>query len=178
MTRLGGKRILETSWELLHREERDFLLAAMASQGSASFVDDWGKRGLTVAEGICLAELFGPTYAGHIASAVLLEPGCARQLHGNMCILAKEAKAIRFTGSTAISIKKFLCSPMLGKRPKLVRIGSAAALAEESMAAAVEQAAARLADLERKANLLRRGRRWRPARPGPCDGGAVRRPWP
>ena len=40
---------------------------------------------------------------------------------------------------------------MLGKRSKLVRIGSAAALAEASMAAAVEQAAARLADLERKA---------------------------
>ena len=68
-----------------------------------------------------------------------------------MCILAKEAKAIRFSHITAISIKKFLCSPMLGKRPKLVRIGSAAALAEASMAAAVEQAAARLADLERKA---------------------------
>ena len=40
---------------------------------------------------------------------------------------------------------------MLGKRRKLVRIGSAAALAEASMAAAVELAAARLADLERKA---------------------------
>ena len=61
---------------------------------------------------------------GEIAAAVLLEPGCARRLDGNMCILAKEAKAIRFTGSTAISIKKFLCSPMLGKRPNLVRIGT------------------------------------------------------
>ena len=40
---------------------------------------------------------------------------------------------------------------MLGKRPKVVRIGSAAALAEASMAAAAEYEAARLADLERKA---------------------------
>ena len=151
MTRLDGNRILETSWELLLRDERDFVLAAKASQGAAIFVDVGGKRGLTVAEEICLEELCGPQYAAKIAAAVLLEPGSARRLDGNMCILAKEAKAIRFTGSTAISIKKFLCSPMLGKRPKLVRIGSAAALAEESMAAAVEQAAARLADLERKA---------------------------
>ena len=43
---------------------------------------------------------------------------------------------------------------MLGKRPKLVRIGSAAALAEASMAAAAEYEAARLADLERKAALF------------------------
>ena len=49
MTRLGGNRILETSWELLHLEERDFLRAAMASQGAASFVDVGGKRGLSVA---------------------------------------------------------------------------------------------------------------------------------
>ena len=49
MTRLDGKGILETSWELLMRDERDFLLAAKASQGAASFVDVGGKRGLSVA---------------------------------------------------------------------------------------------------------------------------------
>ena len=130
MTRLGGKRILETSWELLLRDQQDFLLATKASQGDASFVDVGGKRGLSVAEAICLEELCGPKYAAQIAVAALLEPGCTRQLHWNMCILAKEAKAIRFSHITAISITKFLCSPMLGKRPKLVRIGSAAALAE------------------------------------------------
>ena len=58
-----------------------------------------------MAEGICLEELCGPTYAGHIASAVLLEPGCARQLYGDMCILAKEAKAIRLSKCFA-KIKK------------------------------------------------------------------------
>ena len=110
MTRLGGNRILETSWELLHREERDFLLAAKASQGAASFVDVVGKCGLSVAEAICLAELCGPTYAAQIAAAALLEPGSARQPYGNMCVLAKEAKAIKFSHSTSISIKKYLCS--------------------------------------------------------------------
>ena len=77
MTRLDGKRILETSWELLLRAEQYFLLASMASQGSASFFDVGGKRGLSVAEAICLEELCGPKYAGHIAVAVLLEPRCA-----------------------------------------------------------------------------------------------------
>ena len=54
ITRLDGKRILETSWELLLRDQRDFLLAAKASQGSSGFVDVRGKRGLSVAEAICL----------------------------------------------------------------------------------------------------------------------------
>ena len=57
MTRLDGKRIIETSWELLLGDERDFLLAAKASQGAASFVDVGGKCGLSVAEAICLEEL-------------------------------------------------------------------------------------------------------------------------
>ena len=86
MTRLGGKRILEASWELLMPDERDFLLAAKASQGAAIFVDVGSKCGLSVAEGICLEVLCGPKYAAKIAAAVLLEPGSARQLHGNMCI--------------------------------------------------------------------------------------------
>ena len=110
MTRLDGKRILETSWELLLRDQRDFLLAAEASQWAASFVDDGGKRGISVAKAICLEALCGPRSAAEIAAAVLLEPGSARQLHGNMCILVKEAKAIRFSHSTSLSIKKYLCS--------------------------------------------------------------------
>ena len=61
-----------------------------------------------MAEAICLAELCGPVYAAKVAAAALLEPGCARRLDGNMCILAKEAKAIRFSHITAISIKKYL----------------------------------------------------------------------
>ena len=65
MTRLDGKRILETSWELLLRDQRDFLLAAKASQG----VDVRGKHGLSVAEAICLEELCGPRYAAQSAAA-------------------------------------------------------------------------------------------------------------
>ena len=60
MTRLDGKRALETSWELLLRDQRDLLLAAKASRGSAIFVDVGDKRGLSVAEAICLEELYGP----------------------------------------------------------------------------------------------------------------------
>ena len=72
-------------------------MAAKASQGAASFVYDGGKRGLSVTEAICLEVLCGPRSAAKIAAAVLLEPGSARRLDGNMCILAKEAKAIKFT---------------------------------------------------------------------------------
>ena len=68
MARLDGKSILETSWELRHRDQRDFLLAAKASQGPAIFVDG-GKRGLSVGEAICLEELCGPRYAAQIAAA-------------------------------------------------------------------------------------------------------------
>ena len=60
MTRLDGNKILETSWELLLRDERDFVLAAKASQEVASFVDVRGKCGFSVAEAICLEGLCGP----------------------------------------------------------------------------------------------------------------------
>ena len=69
MTRLDGKRILEASWELLLRDQRGFLLAAKASQGSSGVVNVRGKRGLSVAEAICLEELCGPRYAAQIAAA-------------------------------------------------------------------------------------------------------------
>ena len=109
---------------------------------------------MSVAEVACLVGLFGPMYAASVARATCLKsiPENGR-LDGFMARVSKEAKAITVTRTTpsSSSLKKYLESTVFGKRPKLVRIGSAAALAEAPMAAAAEYEAARLADLERKA---------------------------
>ena len=49
--------------------------------------------------------------------------------HEIIARLAKEPRAIRLAHVTATSLKAFLLSPVFGKRPKLVRKGTAAALA-------------------------------------------------
>jgi hypothetical protein len=48
--------------------------------------------------------------------------------HGIIARLAKEARAARLAHVTATSLKVFLLSPVFGKRPKLLRKGTAAAL--------------------------------------------------
>ena len=107
---------------------------------------------MSVAEVACLVYLYGPRYAASIAEATCLEPIPGKGRHdGFMAKVTKEFKAIRISRTTPSSLKKYLDSPVFGPRPKLVAVGSAAALAEASMAAAAEYEAARLADLERKA---------------------------
>ena len=68
--------------------------------------------------------------------------------HGGIARLAKEARAIRLAHVTAASLKAFLLSPVFGKRPELVRKGTAAALAEAAAAALSKHGTARRVDLE------------------------------
>ena len=68
--------------------------------------------------------------------------------HGGIARLAKEARAIRLAHVTATPLKVFLLLPVFGKRPKLVRKGTAAALAESAAAALSEHETARRVDLE------------------------------
>ena len=129
-----------------------FLRAAEVAHGTSNFVDLAGARAMLVAEVACLVGLFGPRYAASVARATCLRPIPENgRLDGFTARVSNEAKAIKVTRTTPSSLKKYLESPVFGPRPRLVAVGSAAALAEASMAAAVEQAAARLADLKRKA---------------------------
>ena len=174
-----GIRIIEEAWRTLPDDVKCFLRAAEVAHGTSNFVDLAGARAMSVAEVACLVGLFGPMYAASVARATCLKPIPENgRLDGFMGRVSKEAKAIIVPRTTPSSLKKYLESPVFGPRPRLVAVGSAAALAEASMAAAVEQAAARLADLERKAAFFDAAVVGRPARPGPCDGGAVRRPCP
>ena len=99
------------------------------------------ERVYTVAEALLWGALFSPSYTAYVAGVV-----CSRQGpvdHGIIARLAKEARAIRLAHVTATSLKAFLLSPVFGKRPKLVRKGTAAVLAEAAAAALAEHQAAR-----------------------------------
>ena len=80
-----------------------------------------------MAEALVLEAMFGPRFAATVAEAVCSGQGPVD--HGRIARLAKEARAIRLAHVTATSLKIFLLSPGFGKRPKLVRKGTSAALA-------------------------------------------------
>ena len=84
-------------------------------------------RVYTAAEAVLWSALFGPRYTAYVAGVVCSGQGPVD--HGIIARLAKEARAIRLAHVTATSLKAFLLSPVFGKRPKLVRKDTTAALA-------------------------------------------------
>ena len=84
-------------------------------------------RVCTVSEAVLWDALFGPRYTAHVAGVVCSGQGPVD--HGIIARLAKEARATRLAHVTATSLKVFLLSPVFGKQPKLVKKGTAAALA-------------------------------------------------
>jgi len=121
---------------------------AEASAGRAGCTDLGGKRAFTVAEALVPEAMFGPRFAATVAEAVCLELLPKKRFDGQITNIAKQAKAIRFGDSTSISISNFLKSPVFGPRPRLVRKGTAAAVAETAAAALVEHESARRVNLE------------------------------
>ena len=127
---------------------RLFVKEAEASTGQAGCIDLGGRRSFTVAEALVLDARFGPRFAATVAEAVCLELLPKKRFDGQITNIAKQAKAIRFGDSTSISISNFLKSPVFGPRPRLVRKGTAAAVAETAAAALVEHESARRVNLE------------------------------
>jgi len=82
-----------------------------------------------VAEALVLEAILCPRFAATVAEAVCLELLPKKRLDGKVFNGAKQAKATRFGDSTFISIRNFLKSPMFARQPKLVRKGTAAAVA-------------------------------------------------
>ena len=144
----GGRHVLEESWKLLPGPVRLFVKEAEASTGQAGCIDLGGRRSFTVAEALVLDARFGPRFAATVAEAVCLELLPKKRFDGQITNIAKQAKAIRFGDSTSISISNFLKSPVFGPRPRLVRKGTAAAVAETAAAALVEHESARRVNLE------------------------------
>ena len=107
------------------------------------------KRSFTVAECVLWAALCGPQFAAQVAAVVSLEE--VPKSHGKIFALAKDVAAISYGHSTATSITKYLRSPVLGNRPKLVRKNTKAAAAEAATEAAKAEAAVRMEETKRLA---------------------------
>ena len=104
------------------------------------------ERVYTAAEALLWDALFGPSYTAYVAGVVCSGQGPVK--HGRTARLAKEVRAIRLANVTATFLKAFLLAPVFGKRPKLVRKGTASALAEAAAAALAVHDAARRVKLE------------------------------
>ncbi len=74
-----------------------------------------------------------------------------RKDYSKMTAVAKDVAAIRYTHYTVISIANYLRSPVFGKRPKLVRKNTKAAVAEAAEIAVEAEAAARMEETKRLA---------------------------
>ena len=104
-------------------------------------------RTFAVCEAVLWSEFGGVSFAAQVATVVSREAR-STNLTSKIASIFKEAKDIRFGDSTSISISNFLKSPVLGPRPRLVRKGTAAAVAETAAAALVEHESARRVNLE------------------------------
>ena len=91
------------------------------------------ERICTAAEAVLWGALFGPRYTAYVAGVVCSGQGPVN--YERIARLAKNVRAIRLAKVTATSLEVFLLSPVFGKRPKLVRKGTAVALAEAAAAA-------------------------------------------
>ena len=106
----------------------------------------------TVAKATLRASFGGVSFATQIASVVSREAAATR-FDQKIRILFKEAKAVRFPQSTPMSVLKFFQSSVFSPRPRVLKKGTAAAVAEAAAAAAAAHAASELADLEKKASF-------------------------
>jgi hypothetical protein len=108
------------------------------------------KRSFTVAEDVFWAELCEMQCAARVAEVVTLEE-VLKASGGKIAAAVKDAAAIRCGHSTATSITNYLRSPVIAKRPKLVRKSTKAAAAEAAKKAAEAEALALLEKTKRLA---------------------------
>ena len=131
---------------------RCVFLDAESKSGALNSINLGLARKFTVAEAVLWASFGGVMFAAQVATVACPEAP-SKQFLKKVSLVFKESKAIRFGHSTPLSITNFLASDVFSPRPRLLKKGTAAAVAEAAAAAATEHAAATLADLQKKASL-------------------------
>ena len=142
------------SWEAVSDEVRRVLIEADCKHDTLNTIDLGAHRVYTVAEATLWASFGGVSFATQVATVVSREApatGLGKKITSS---LFKEAKAINFSQSTPMSVLKFFQSSVFSPRPRVLRKGTAAAVAEAAAAAAAAHAASELADLEKKASFF------------------------
>ena len=140
------------SWEAVSDEVRRVFIEADCKHDTLNTIDLGAHRVYTVAEATLWASFGGVSFATQVATVVSREAPATR-FGKKIGSLFKEAKAVRFSQSTSMSVLKFFQSSVFSPRPRVLRKGTAAAVAEAAAAAAAAHAASELADLEKKASF-------------------------
>jgi len=141
------------SWEAVSDEVRRVFIEADCKHDTLNTIDLGAHRVYTVAEATLWASFGGVSFATQEATVVSREAPETR-FDQKISSLFKEAKAVKFSQSTPMSVLKFFQSSVFSPRPRVLRKGTAAAVAEAAAAAAAAHAASELADLEKKASFF------------------------
>lgn len=152
----GAAKVLMASWEAVSDEVRRVFIEADCKHDTLNTIDLGAHRVYTVAEATLWASFGGVSFATQVASVVSREAPATGLGKKIISILFKEAKAVKFSQSTPMSVNKFFQSSVFSPRPRVLRKGTAAAVAEAAAAAAAAHAASELADLEKKASFYDR----------------------
>ena len=145
-------KVLKASWEAVSDHVRRVFLEAESKRGDLNSINLGSTRTFTVGEAALWASFGGVMFASQVATVVSPEAPATR-CDKKISVLFKDTKAIRFGNSTPLSINKYLVSSVFSPRPRLLKKGTAAAVAEAAEAEAVAHAAAELADTQKKASF-------------------------
>jgi len=149
----GAAKVLMASWEAVYDEVRRVFIEADCKHDTLNTIDLGAHRVYTVAEATLWASFGGVSFATQVATVVSREAPATR-FGRKIGSLFKKAKAVEFSQSTPMSVLKFFQSSVFSPRPRVLRKGTAAAVAEAAAAAAAAHAASELADLEKKASFF------------------------
>ena len=142
------------SWEAVYDEVRRVFIEADCKHDTLNTIDLGAHRVYTVAEATLWASFGGVSFATQVATVVSREAPATR-FGKKIGSLFKKAKAVELSQSTPMSVLKFFQSSVFSPRPRVLRKGTAAAVAEAAAAAAAAaHAASELADLEKKASFF------------------------
>jgi hypothetical protein len=157
---------LTVAWEVVSDEVRHVFLEAEPKRGALNSIDLGSARKFAVAEATLWSVFGGVSFAAQVATMVCSEAP-ATKFDKKINIIFNETKTM-LCRSTALSVRKYLSTSAFSPRPRLVKKGSAAAVAEAAAEAAAEHAATELADLRKKASFYDAAPPGRCGCAGPC----------
>ena len=105
----GAAKVLMASWEAVSDEVRRVFIEADSKHDTLNTIDLGAHRVYTVAEATLWASFGGVSFATQVATVVSREAPAAR-FGKKIGSLFKEAKAIKFSQSTPMSVLKFFQS--------------------------------------------------------------------
>ena len=111
----GAAKVLMASWEAVSDEVRHVFIEANCKHDTLNTIDLGAHRVYTVAEATLWASFGGVSFATQVATVVSREAPETR-FDQKISSLFKEAKAVKFSQSTPMSVLKFFQSSVFSPR--------------------------------------------------------------